>query len=79
MTKKRVFHLSLCIEVGIQNAKSLCGCIEVDGRVLETEKEVKDFLRKQKEMGRKYLPMSQQCDNFDYLTGCQGHVIEEKS
>lgn len=73
---KRSIHLSLDIEGGIQNAKSLCGAIKVDGRTLETEQEVRAFLREQQAMGRRVLPMGD-CDNFDYQTGCRGHLVED--
>lgn len=69
-------HLSLSIEGGIRWAKELCGCIEVDGRTLNTEKEVCDYLRGQLALGRKYLPMGD-CDNFDYQQGCLGHTIPD--
>ena len=73
---KRRIHMSLDIEGGIQNAKNLCGAINVDGRTLETEQEVRAFLREQQAMGRRVLPMGD-CDNFDYQTGCRGHLVEE--
>ena len=69
-------HLSLSIEGGIKWAKKLCGCIEVDGRTLNTVKEVREYLQGQLALGRKYLPMSD-CDNFDYRQGCLGHIITE--
>ena len=52
------------------------GCITVDGRTLMTANEVKSFLREQLAMGRRVLPLGD-CDNFDYQTGCKGHVVEE--
>ena len=76
MRKKRI-HLCLDIEGGIINAKELRGCIKVDGKTLNTVKEVRDFLKGQLAMGRRVLPYGE-CDNFDYQTGCKGHIIEEK-
>lgn len=73
---KRRIHMSLDIEGGIQNAKSLCGAINVDGRTLKTEQEVKAFLREQQVMGRRVLPMGD-CGNFDDQTGCRGHLVGE--
>lgn len=73
---KRIIHLSLDIAGGIQNAKDLRNCIVVDGRRLKTTKEVRSFLQEQLEMGRRFLPCGE-CDNFDYQTGCRGHVVEE--
>lgn len=74
---KRIIHLSLDIDGGIQNARLLKGCITVDGRVLNTVKEIRAFLYEQKAMGRKVLPMGD-CDNFDYQTGCKGHQVEDE-
>ena len=73
---RRTIHCCLDIEGGIRNAKDLRGCITVDGRTLMTANEVKSFLREQLAMGRRVLPMGD-CDNFDYQTGCKGHVVEE--
>lgn len=72
----RMIHVCLDIEGGIRNAKDLKGCIIVDGKKLMTVDEVKHFLREQLTMGRRVLPMGD-CDNFDYQTGCKGHVIED--
>lgn len=74
---KRIIHLSLDIDGGIQNARLLKGCITVDGRVLNTVKEIRAFLYEQKAMGRKVLPMGD-CDNFDYQKGCKGHQVEDE-
>ena len=74
MTIKTIIHLSLSVEGGIRNARSLRNCIEVDGKTLRTTEEVRSFLREQQAMGRKYLPCDD-CDNFDYQTGCKGHTI----
>lgn len=74
---KRRIHMSLNIDGGIQNARLLKGCITVDGRVLNTVKEIRAFLYEQKAMGRKVLPMGD-CDNFDYQTGCLGHQVEDE-
>lgn len=74
---KRIIHLSLDIDGGIQNARLLKGCITVDGRALNTVKEIRAFLCEQKAMGRKVLPMGD-CDNFDYQKGCIGHQVEDE-
>lgn len=70
-------HFCLDIEGGIANAKDLKGCINVDGRTLETVAEVRKFLRSQLAMGRKFLPCGR-CSNFDYQTGCKGHEHPEE-
>ena len=74
---KRIIHLSLDIDGGIQNARLLKGCITVDGRVLNTVKEIRAFLYEQKAMGRKVLTMGD-CENFDYQKGCIGHQVEDE-
>lgn len=71
------YHMQLDISGGIKNARMLCNCITVDGRLLQTEKEVRAFLKEQQAMGRRVLPMGD-CDNFDYQTGCKGHPVEER-
>ena len=72
------YHVSIDCEGAIQNAKYLKGCITTDeGKTLNTVKEVRDFFREQLALGRKVIPCGD-CDNFDYQTGCKGHVIEEK-
>lgn len=72
----RRIHLSLDIRGGIKNAKDLRGCITVDGKTLNTTAEVKNFLKGQLDMGRKFLPYGD-CDNFDYQKGCLGHDVED--
>lgn len=74
---KRRVHMRLNIEGAIRNAKDLKGCITTDdGKVLNTVAEIREFMRGQLAMGRKVLPIGD-CDNFDYQTGCKGHIIGE--
>ena len=75
MARHKIIHLCLDIQGGINNARMLKGCITVDGCTLHTVKEIKNFLRGQLDMGRRVLPMDD-CDNFDYQTGCRGHYVE---
>ena len=53
MCKKRMKRIHLCLDIegGIINAKELRGCINVDGKTLNTVKEVRDFLKGQLAMG----------------------------
>ena len=74
---RRMIHCCLDIRGGMMNAKMLKGVITVDGHTLNTVREIKNFLQGQLDMGREVLPMGD-CDNFDYQTGCQGHVVEEE-
>lgn len=73
---RKITHLHLNIEGAIPNAKELRGCITVDGKTLTTVKEVRDFLKQQLALGRKVLPYGD-CDNFDYQTGCKGHILPD--
>ena len=73
---RRMIHCCLDIRDGMMNARMLKGVITVDGHTLTTVKEIRSFLQKQLDMGRRVLPMGD-CDNFDYQTGCKGHVVED--
>lgn len=68
-------HMCIDIDGALKNAQMWKGCITVDGRVLNTVEEVREFFRKQKAMGREVLPLGD-CDNFDYKKGCLGHPSE---
>lgn len=74
---RRIINMSLDIDGSIKNARLLKGCITVDGRVLNTVKEIREVLYEQKGMGRELLPMGD-CDNFDYQKGCLGHQVEDE-
>lgn len=73
---RTLVHCCLDISGALKHAKDFKGCITVDGRPLMTVKEIKEFLEYQLAMGRRVLPMGD-CDNFDYQTGCKGHVVQE--
>lgn len=69
-------HLSLSIEGGIKNAKELKGCIEENGRTLETVAEIRDCLNRHLAAGRKRLPFCD-CLGFSFEKGCPGHKEED--
>lgn len=71
------YHFCMNIDGAIENARTLKGCITVDGHTLNTVKEVRAFLYEQKAMGRRVLPIGD-CDNFDYQKGCLGHQEEQE-
>ncbi len=71
-----IYHTCMSIEGAILNAKTLKGCITVDGHTLETVKEIRDFMKGELAKGRKVLPIGK-CSNFDYQMGCQGHKRHE--
>lgn len=74
---RRKIHLCLNIEGALKAAKAYVGEITVDGKVLNTVNEVEAFFKEHLAMGRRVLPLGD-CDNFDYQTGCKGHVIDEE-
>lgn len=71
-----IYHTCMSIDGAITNAKMLKGCITVDGRTLETVKEIRDFMKGELAKGRRVLPMGK-CSNFCYQTGCKGHEVPE--
>lgn len=71
-----IYHMCMSIEGAILNAKTLKGCITVDGYTLETVKEIRDFMKGELAKGRIVLPMGK-CSNFCYQTGCKGHERPE--
>lgn len=71
-----IYHMCMSIEGAILNAKTLKGCITVDGYTLQTVKEIRDFMKGELAKGRRVLPMGK-CSNFCYQTGCKGHERRE--
>ena len=70
------YHIHINIEGAMHNAEAFIGAVIVDGKMLQTVEEVKQFFRSQLDLGRKILPVGD-CDNFDYQRGCRGHEIKE--
>lgn len=70
-----IIHTCLSIEGAIRNAKDLKGCLTVDGKTLDTIKEIRDYMRKQLAEGKKVLPMCN-CEGFSFETGCPKHTEE---
>ena len=71
-----ILHMCMSIDGAILNAKTLKGCITVDGYTLQTVKEIRDFMKGELAKGRRVLPMCK-CSNFCYQTGCKGHEKPE--
>lgn len=71
-----IYHMCMSIDGAILNAKTLKGCITVDGYTLQTVKEIRDFMKGELAKGRRVLPMGK-CSNFCYQTGCKGHERKE--
>ena len=69
-----------CVDIsGILRSESLDGAMTdtETGHVL-SDMEARKYLNECLEKGWKVLPMGD-CDNFDYQTGCKGHVHAEPS
>jgi hypothetical protein len=70
-------HIGLSIEGALKSPKDWVNNITVDGKLLKTVSEVRRFFEEELAMGHKVLPMSDECEGFDYVTGCPGHLIED--
>jgi hypothetical protein len=53
--------------------KRMAPCITVNNKPLKTAADVKCFLLNELSKGHEVLPTGD-CDNFDWKTGCKGHV-----
>jgi len=76
MTTRRV-HFSLDISGALKRPKDWVNCITVDGKTFATAEEVTSFLKEQLALGRRLLPLADDCEGFDYQTGCPGHEISD--
>ena len=81
----QIRHLCLSVRGSLfKNDKELLrsfkNCITTDeGKTLTTVIEIRNFFYDELTKGHEVIPMTE-CDNFDYKTGCKGHVNrEEKS
>jgi len=68
----------LCVNIdGLLKRRNLKGWVTDDeGRELSDAKS-RAWLKEQKAMGRRVLPMAANCEGFDYQTGCPGHPVPE--
>ena len=73
---KIIHHVSLDISGALKNPKCLINAITYDGQILTKEKQIIEFLEYQQYLGHKLLPLGE-CEGFDYIKGCPGHIIEE--
>jgi len=74
--KELFMHPSLSIEAALEHPEEWVDCFFVDGDLLATVGEVKEFLEEQLFWGYKYLPL-EDCEGFNYETGCPGHEVPE--
>lgn len=67
-----IYHHSLNIDFALNYCEYLAGTLTDGEKVLKTKRAVRSFLKKQKRIGRVFIPICE-CDNFDYAVGCLGH------
>lgn len=76
----RKVHLSLSVRGALNWSKAemkrMAPSITVDGKQLRTAEDVKNFPLDELSKGHEVLPFGD-CDNFDWKTGCRGHVDKE--
>lgn len=74
---KRTIHLCLSVRGALNQTKAemkrMAPSIMIDGKPLRTADEVRNFLLDELAQGHEVLPYGE-CDNFDWKTGCMGHV-----
>lgn len=72
-----ILHVSLSVRgvlsQSLAELRRLAPCITVYGKRLKTAEEVRDFLLDELSQGHEMLPLSEECDNHDWKTGCKGH------
>lgn len=78
MTKTRR-HMCMSIAGCLRNYKnrSMKGLFTKDDGSDCSSKEAREYLNECLGKGWKVIPMSEDCKEFDYQTGCPGHIIEE--
>jgi hypothetical protein len=77
MMATRRMHVSLSIEGALKSRKKINYMQHDDGKRM-SDKEARDYLQESLREGKRVLPISSECEGFDYITGCPGHDIVEK-
>jgi hypothetical protein len=73
----RSFHLCLGVRGALRwTNKELKGLLENDGKPLNAA-EVRTELLRELAMGHEVIPIGR-CHNFDWKTGCRGHIVDEE-
>ena len=69
-------HFSLSVRGALTNwkAKQLKSLLRHDDGRTMTASEAKEALLDELSKGHEVIPMSGECDNFDFKTGCKGHL-----
>lgn len=79
-SKVRTLHLSLDIAGYLMNhtrKRDYAGMFRHDDGRPMTADEAKRTLLAELASGKRVLPMSDECEGFDYQTGCPGHEVVE--
>ena len=71
-----IFHTQIDCKGALNHPKDFIGVITVNGKVLMTVPQIKHFFECQLELGHEVIPCGD-CDNFDWKTGCKGHMTKE--
>jgi hypothetical protein len=78
-------HFCICVRSQLDKPKrqlvrDFKGAIK-DGKGghLETYEQIRSFWMDHLAQGHEVLPMSADCEGFDYKTGCPGHEIEDEA
>ena len=74
-----VIHMSLDIAGVMRDPDTLRilakSATRDDGKPFENVTQLKQALQMELDKGRRVLPMSDECEGFDYQTGCPGHEV----
>lgn len=68
-------HMQLSVRGAIRN-RMFDGFINEDGTPA-TREDAEEYLMDQLAEGHELLPMSRECEGFDYIKGCPGHPMED--
>lgn len=72
--RTRVMHVCLSVRAALQwRARDLKRLFKLDGKWLSAD-EAHEALCDYLSVGREYLPLGEECEGFDYATGCPGHT-----
>lgn len=71
----KTFHMGQSIEGALRLPDStLADMFTKDDGTHPTAEMVREFLKDHLAKGHKVIPLSSECDSFDYVTGCPGHA-----
>lgn len=69
-------HIHIDVTGAVNHPKDFVGVITVDGKTLTDVKEIKSFFQELLAEGKECIPCGE-CNNFDYLAGCRGHIVAD--